>query len=141
MVKILIATAAILGMGFLFIFNENDMMIENEDLNEEVKESIEVQDDSIENIEQDTVIADYIFPITGPGKIDGTIFYFAGIRKRLVDDEKVDHLAIDIDKFLYVRENDVVELSDSLTIKIIKITNPPHPQIGKVYFNVIQNPE
>lgn len=89
-------------------------------------------------MDQDTIKADYSYAITGQGKINDVIFSMAGVRKKEIDGVKVDHIKIDVDEFIYAKEGDTVTLGENLTIQIIKITNPPHPQIGKVYFNIVK---
>lgn len=86
---------------------------------------------------QDTFKSDYAYAITGQGKINGVIFSMAGIKKKDVQGQLVDHIIIDVDDFIYAKEGDIVTLRDKLTIQILKITNPPHPAIGKVYFDVL----
>ena len=86
---------------------------------------------------QDTIKSDYNYAITGQGKINGVIFSMAGIKKKEIQGQLVDHIIIDVDDFIYAKEGDIVTLRDKLTIQILKITNPPHPAIGKVYFDVL----
>lgn len=140
MFKILSIIISLLAFTAIFIYNKTDhLKMDEKEL--ENKESIEIPATEPMQIQQDTIISDYIYPITGPGKIDGVIFYFAGIQKRMFEEEEVDHLIIDIDDFLYAKEGDEVQLAETLTIKIVKITNPVHPEIGKVYFDVIKKEE
>lgn len=93
---------------------------------------------STADMETDTVKADYSYAITAHGKINDVIFSLAGIEKKEVDGKMVDHIIFDDDEFKFAKEGDVITLRDKLTIKIVKITNPPHPKIGKVYFDIVQ---
>jgi molybdenum cofactor biosynthesis enzyme MoaA len=132
MTYILIVGALLLGGIALYAFNKNTPVSQEQtELIESVKK---------ENIkmDQDTIKADYSYAITGQGKINDVIFSMAGVRKKEIDGVKVDHIKIDVDEFIYAKEGDTVTLGENLTIQIIKITNPPHPQIGKVYFNIVK---